>query len=77
MRASSVANSSARSASEAAGVRTFVFLAAMVLIAVLGFLTVYVLFTSGPDVIVVVSLIIVGLLGFGVFGAFLRPPDDD
>ena len=57
--------------------RTLVFLAAMLLIAVLGFLTIYVLFTSGPDVIVVVSLIIVGLLGFGVFGAFLRQPDDD
>jgi hypothetical protein len=58
-------------------VRTLVFLAAMALIAVLGFLTLFVLFTSGPDVIVVVSLTIVGLLGFGVFGAFLRPPDDD
>ena len=57
--------------------RTLVFLAAITLIAVLGFLTLYVLFTRGPDLIVVVSLIVVGLLGFGVFGALMRPPDDD
>jgi hypothetical protein len=58
-------------------VRTLVFLVAIVLVGALGFLTLYVLFTSGPDFIVVVSLIVVGLLGFGVFGALLRPPDDD
>lgn len=32
-------------------------------------LTLYVLFTKGPDFLVFVSLIVVGTLGIGIFGA--------
>jgi hypothetical protein len=46
-----------------------VLLVAVVCWAALAFLTLYVLFTSGPDVLVVLSLLVVGVLGAGVFGA--------
>jgi hypothetical protein len=45
-------------------------------IAVLGFLTLFVLFSSGPDLLVVVSLAILGMFAFGVIGALATPPDD-
>ena len=56
--------------------RTIVLGVALAFIAVLGFLTLFVLFASGPDVLVVVSLAIVGLFAFGVIGALATPPDD-
>ena len=40
--------------------------AALAFLAVLGFLTLFVLFSSGPDVLVVISLVILGLIGFAV-----------
>jgi hypothetical protein len=46
-----------------------VLLVAVVCWAVLAFLTLYVLFTSGPDVLVVLSLLVVVVIGAGVFGA--------
>jgi hypothetical protein len=57
-------------------VRTVVLAAALAFIAVLGFLTLFVLFSSGPDVLVVISLLILGLFAFGVIGALATPPDD-
>jgi hypothetical protein len=42
---------------------------ALLLWGLLAFLTVYVLFTSGPDVLVLISLLVVALIGVGVFGA--------
>ena len=56
--------------------RTIVLGVALAFIAVLGFLTLFVLFSSGPDVLVVVSLVILGLFAFGVIGALATPPDD-
>ncbi len=41
----------------------------------LAFLTLFVLFTSGPDFLVIVSLLVVALLGIGVFGALGEPPN--
>ena len=35
----------------------------------LSFLTLFVLFTSGPDVLVLLSLLVLAVLGMGVFGA--------
>ena len=49
---------------------------ALALIALLTFLTVSVAVEHGVDVLVVVSLIILALLGFGVLGALTTPPDD-
>jgi hypothetical protein len=58
-------------------VRTFVLVASLAFIAVLGFLTLFVLFSSGPDVLVVLSLVILGLFAFGVIGALATPPPED
>jgi len=50
--------------------------AALMFIAVFGFLSLFVLFSSGPDVLVVFSLALLGLLALGVIGALATPPDD-
>jgi nitrogen fixation-related uncharacterized protein len=42
---------------------------AVLLWALIAVLTFYVLFTEGPDVLVVISLVVVAVLGFGFFGA--------
>jgi hypothetical protein len=57
-------------------VRTAILVLALGFLAVFGFLTLYVLFSSGPDVLVVVSLIVLGLVGYGVIGALSTPPRD-
>ena len=49
--------------------RRAVQLVAMLLWAVLAFLTLYVLFTYGPGVLELLSILIVAILGVGVFGA--------
>ena len=50
--------------------------AALALIAALAYLTLSVAIEHGVDVLVVVSLIVLALLGFGVLGALTTPPDD-
>lgn len=50
--------------------------AALALIGLLAFLTLSVAIEYGVDVLVVLSLIILALLGFGVLGALTTPPDD-
>jgi len=57
-------------------VRTFILVLALGFIAILGFLTLFVLFSSGPDVLVVVSLVVLGLFASGVIGALSTPPRD-
>ena len=47
---------------------------ALLLWMTLAFLTLFVLFTSGPGFLELVSLIVVALLGIGVFGALGQPP---
>ena len=49
--------------------RRLITVLAFVLWAVLTFLTLYVLFTEGPDVLVLLSLVFVSILGVGIFGA--------
>ena len=56
--------------------RAAITLVALVFTALLAFLTLYVLFTSGPDVLVLISLLILALFGIGIFGALGRPPED-
>jgi hypothetical protein len=56
--------------------RAVVLGVALAFIAVLGFLTLFVLFSSGPDVLVIMSFVILGLFAFGVIGALATPPDD-
>ena len=56
--------------------RTVVLGLALLLIGVLTFLTLFVLVAQGPDVLVVVSLVVLGLFAVGVIGALATPPRD-
>jgi hypothetical protein len=57
--------------------RTIVLAASLAMICLLAFLTISVAVREGIDVLVVLSLIILALLGFGVLGALAsRPPDE-
>ena len=47
--------------------RRLIMALAFVLWASLTFLTLYVLFTEGPDVLVFMSLVFVAILGIGIF----------
>ncbi len=55
--------------------RTAITLAALVFCCGLGFLTVYVILTSGLDVLTGLSLIVLALMTFGILGALTEPPD--
>lgn len=56
--------------------RTVVFGLALAFTALLALLTFYVLFTSGLDVLVVISLLVLAVMGFGLLGALAPPPPD-
>ena len=49
-------------------------LAAFLLVTVLAGLTIYVAIRNGPDVLTVFSLMILAMLGIGIFGALKEPP---
>lgn len=49
--------------------------ATLAVIALFGFLTIYVLVTTGPDILTVASLLVLGCFGFGVLGALREPPE--
>ena len=51
-----------------------VLFAAFLLVSVLAGLTIYVAIRNGPDVLTVLSLMILAMLGFGIFGALREPP---
>jgi len=51
-----------------------ILLGALLLVVVLGGLTVYVAIRNGPDVLTVLSIIILAMLGSGIFGALREPP---
>ena len=53
-----------------------VLILALALIALLAYLTVRVMINDGFDVLVLLSLIILGILGFGVLGALGSSSDD-
>jgi hypothetical protein len=56
--------------------RTLILVLALGFIAILAFLTLFVLFSSGPDLLVVVSFAVLALFAFGVIGALSTPPRD-
>jgi hypothetical protein len=56
--------------------RQLALAAVLALIAVLAFLTVAAMVQDGPDVLTVVSALILALFGFGVVGALTQPPDE-
>lgn len=57
--------------------RTLALVGSLAIICILGFLTVTVAVRDGIDILVVVSLIVLALLGFGVLGALSSPPPDE
>jgi hypothetical protein len=57
--------------------RSLVLAGSVVLIGLLGVLTILVVVRAGIDVLVVVSLLVLALLGFGVIGALTSPPPDE
>jgi len=56
--------------------RTVILGAALAFTGLLLFLTCFVLFTSGIDVLVVISLLVLALFAFGILGALIHPPPD-
>ena len=48
----------------------------LVFIAALLALTIQALVQSGPDILTVLSLLVLALFGFGVVGALRHPPDE-
>jgi hypothetical protein len=56
--------------------RNLVFLASLLFFGLLAFLTLTVLIEDGPSILVIVSLVLIAVLGFGVLGALTTPPDD-
>ena len=55
--------------------RTAIAVGALLFCCVFGFLTVYVMLTSGPDLLTVLSFIVLALFAFGIIGALTEPPD--
>ncbi|MDX6647081.1 MAG: hypothetical protein QOK40_2808 [Miltoncostaeaceae bacterium] len=54
--------------------RTLVVGVALAFTALLAFLTLFVIFNTGPDVLSVLSLIVLALFFFGIFGALGSGP---
>jgi hypothetical protein len=59
------------------GSRAAILGAALLFIAVLAALTVYVTVTSGVSVLTLVSLVVLGMFALGIIGALLQPPPED
>jgi hypothetical protein len=57
--------------------RTVAFVGSMAMICLLAFLTIIVAVEEGVDILVIVSLILIALLGFGVLGALGSAPPDE
>jgi len=57
--------------------RTLVLLASLALIGLLTFLTLSVMFRQGVTFLVVISLGLLAVLGFGVIGALGSPPPNE
>ena len=55
--------------------RSAIAVSALAFCCIFGFLTVYVMITSGPDLLTGLSFIILALFAFGILGALTEPPD--
>ncbi|HZG48705.1 MAG TPA: hypothetical protein VEY90_04230 [Thermoleophilaceae bacterium] len=55
--------------------RTLVLIGSLAIICLLAFLTISVAIEHGVDILVVLSVIVLALLGFGVLGALATPDD--
>jgi hypothetical protein len=57
-------------------VREAVLVVALVFIVVLSGLTIHAVSTGGFDILTVLSLLVLGMFGFGIVGALLHPSDE-
>ena len=57
--------------------RNFALIGALAMIGLLAFLTFSVAASDGVTVLVVVSVVLLAILGFGVIGALTQKPDDE
>ena len=55
--------------------RSVVTVVALLFVCAFGFMTIYVMLRSGPDLLTGVSLIVLALMVFGILGALTEPPD--
>ena len=58
------------------GARSLVLALALLFTVALGALTLWVALRQGVDILVAVSLVVLGLFTFGIIGALLHPPDE-
>jgi asparagine N-glycosylation enzyme membrane subunit Stt3 len=56
--------------------RTLALVGSLAIICLLAFLTISVAVERGIDILVVLSVIVLALLGFGILGALSSPPPD-
>lgn len=57
-------------------VRQAILLVALVFIGVLLALTIHAVSSGGFDILTVLSLLVLGMFGFGIVGALLHPPEE-
>jgi hypothetical protein len=57
--------------------RTVALVGSLAFICLLAALTISVAVDEGVDILVIISLILIALLGFGVLGALSSPPPDE
>jgi hypothetical protein len=55
--------------------RAAITVVALIFVCGFGFLTLYVMLRSGPDLLTGLSLIVLALMAFGILGALTEPPD--
>ena len=56
--------------------RNVALIFSLAFIALLAYLTIHVAITDGVTILVVVSIVLLAVLGFGVLGALTAPSDD-
>ena len=56
--------------------RTLILGVAVVFVAALLGLTIHALIQGGPDILTVLSILVLALFGFGIVGALLHPPGE-
>lgn len=55
--------------------RVVALVGTLAMVLLLGALTIDVMVRTGFDILVLISLVIVGMIGFGVLGALFNPPE--
>lgn len=55
--------------------RTAALVGTLAFVALLALLTIDVMMSTGIDVLVIVSLVVLAMVGYGVLGALLHPPE--